>query len=413
VLFPWLYGSADGHGHGDAPQVTPAVLHQLVDAVCEAGRAAGSVVLVTVPVTRRGPHPRAADRVRTLAETFTAHGLPVRAGGDVTDQATASSLVTRACGTRYTRRAVDLPDLLTAAAADALHADRVVLADGLAPGQHLRGRSLLAPLSRLHPADPFAPPPPGAKRPPAGTDARWATALTLGLTGHADPLNGVDSYPTAVRERLNPLWRHLTRLGLTGHHGPALAAGPPHLHADPGHRRGEPVTVPLFGAPVPAARTRALVAAAALAGPPYLMVDDLTPRFSYPHYDPDRARAHYLRLASDHAGRVRFVTDLPGLARRVDHALATVTHADLRAAAGPRADRLRGALTGYDAVHLAVMALCCTGQAPSTLAVTSANARAARLLARLGAPRRLITVTTDGNPADLTVPARWLTGEHP
>ncbi|MGH3887190.1 MAG: hypothetical protein ACRDSZ_11605 [Pseudonocardiaceae bacterium] len=83
---------------------------------------------------------------------------------------------------------MDLPDLLTAAAADTFGATDVVLADGLAPGDHLKTMRLLAPLSRLHErVDPFAAPPPEAKKPPAGSDALWASAFTLALSDARRP----------------------------------------------------------------------------------------------------------------------------------------------------------------------------------------------------------------------------------
>ncbi|MGH3887189.1 MAG: hypothetical protein ACRDSZ_11600 [Pseudonocardiaceae bacterium] len=179
------------------------------------------------------------------------------------------------------------------------------------------------------------------------------------------------------------------------------------------HRRGNPVAVPLFGAPRLSEGTRTLVAAAALAGPPTLIVDDLTPRFCYRTYPVADTRAHYQHLADDHHGRVRFLTELPDLADRIDQVLDTLTHADVRIAAGPRAHRRRGALTGFDAVHLATMGVCCTATDDDTLtlAVKSSNVAHLRALTPLGLKPRLLTCTGTGTlaTADLRVPAHWLT----
>ena len=159
------------------------------------------------------------------------------------------------------------------------------------------------------------------------------------------------------------------------------------------HPQGSPIAVPLFGAPAISDETRTLVAAAALAGPVTLIVDDLTPRFCYRTYSADQARGHYRRLSHQHHGEAVFLTDPPDLADRINQALDTLTFADLRKATGPRAARRRGALTGFDAIHLAVMGVACTTATAAatakecgTLAVKSANAAHAHVLTQLGAP---------------------------
>ncbi|MEU1377950.1 hypothetical protein ABZ442_30500 [Streptomyces triculaminicus] len=406
VLFPLTYAQR--------PRVTTAVFHHLIDAACEAQRAGAWAALVSVPTGRRGPHPQAGDTIRRIAAIFAAHGLPVDAAGDVSEMTSPTHLVARACTTAYTRRAVDLPALLTAAAADSLGVTDIALADGIARTDRFTALRLLVPLSRLHDrTDPFAAPPAGAKKPPSGSDALWASAFTLALTATADPDQDRDAYVAALGRRAGPLWHQLRTQHLTAHHDPAPGNEPLRIRATD-HPRGTPVTIPLFGAPTIAASTRTLVAAAALAGPPTLVIDDLTPRFCYRTYPAGEARAQYQRLADDHHGHTRFLTDDSDLADRIAHALDTLTHTDLRTAAGPRADRRRGALTGFDAVHLAVMGVACTTGDPTTLAVTPSNASSIRALRPLAVTDRLLTCTGTGEitTSDLHVPAHWIT-HHP
>ncbi|MCR8945116.1 hypothetical protein NW249_23650 [Streptomyces sp. OUCMDZ-4982] len=405
VLFPLLYTKR--------PQITTASFHHLIDAACEAERGGGRVLLVSVPTSRHGPDPKAGHTVRRIAQVFAAHGLPVSASGDVSELTGAAHLVARACTMGCTRRAVDVPDLLTAAAADALGATAVVLNHGLVPGRNLHTLPLIAPLSRLHdPGNPFAEPPPEAKKPPAGSDALWSSAFTLALTGAADPSQDRQAYVAALGRRTGPLWHQLRRDQLTGHYAAPAPNEPLRIRADD-HPLGNPVNVPLFGAPAISDSTRLLVAAAALAGPVTLVIDDLTPRFSYRTYPAGEARARYQRLAADHGGQARFLTDLPDLHDRIENALGTLTHGALRTAAGPRSSRRRGALTGYDAVHLAVMGVCCTtGTDPgTTVAVKPANLGQLRVFSTLGPPARLLTCTGTGDIAtgELHVPAHWIT----
>ncbi|MFJ2110742.1 hypothetical protein ACIOEX_02245 [Streptomyces sp. NPDC087850] len=405
MLFPLLYTQR--------PQITVAAFHHLIDAACEAERGGGRVLLVSVPTSRHGPHPKAGELVQRIATVFTAHGLPVTASGDICELTGAAHLVARACTMGCTRRAVDVPDLLTAAAADALAAQTVVLTDGLIPGRNLHTLTLMTPLSRLHDRnDPFAEPPPQAKKPPAGSDALWSSAFTLALTGAAVPDHDRHAYVAALGRRTGPLWHQLRREQLTGHYSAPTTSEPLRIRADD-HTLGTPLNVPLFGAPAISDSTRALVAAAALAGPVTLVVDDLTPRFSYRAYPAGETRARYQRLAADHHGHVRFLTDMPDLPDLIEHALGTLTHGALRTAAGPRSGRRRGALTGYDAVHLAVMGVCCTTGTDenATVAVKPANLAQFKVFTALGPPARLLTCTGSGDIAtgDLHVPAHWIT----
>ncbi|MFJ1591028.1 hypothetical protein ACIOD0_12410 [Kitasatospora albolonga] len=116
---------------------------------------------MSVPASRHGPDPKAGHAVRRIAQVFAAHGLPVAARGDVSELTGAAHLVARACTMGCTRRAVDVPDLLTATAADALGATAVVLTDGLIPGRNLHTLPLISPFSRLH--DPGNPPLPNRR----------------------------------------------------------------------------------------------------------------------------------------------------------------------------------------------------------------------------------------------------------
>ncbi|MBT2509014.1 hypothetical protein J7I98_24620 [Streptomyces sp. ISL-98] len=135
--------------------------------------------------------------------------------------------------------------------------------------------------------------------------------------------------------------------------------------------------------------------------------------FSYRTYPAGEARARHQRLASDHHGDVRFLTDLPELPDLIENALGTLTHGALRTAAGPRSGRRRGALTGHDAVPLAVMGVCCTTgtDESATVAVKPANLAQFRVFTALGPPARLLTCTGSGDIAtgELHVPAHWIT----
>jgi len=399
-LFPLLYN--------ERPAVTPLLLHQLTDAAAEAQRAGRRLLLLTVPTGRSGRHPDAGETGKLVAAAFTGHGLPVEAAGDAGTQA-GNRLADRAATTAFTRRAVDLPDLLTSASADALGAERIVLAGGLRTGRNLAKAPLLVPLARLHhPRDPFALPPPDAKRAPAGTDALWSSALALELTHSAEPDHHPDGYLTELGARLRPVWNQLRRQRVTGRQ-PDAEAAPVRISCDR-HRHGNPVAVPLFGAPLASRGTAALVGAAALAGPVALVVDDLTPRWCYPAYPHTEARDQYRLLAAEHGGTAQFLTDLPDLPDLLAAALDRLTVAELRSACGPRAGRDRGALTGWDAVHLAVMAVACTSTTAPTLAAQAANLRQ---LATVHPTAATVSVTgTHTAGATATVPASWLTDSN-
>ena len=397
LLFPLLYT--------DRATLTPLAFHQLVDAASEARRTGRKVLLLAVPTGRGGPQPVAGRAVEQIAAAFTAHGHAVDAAGDACDQASARHLVARAATAAFTRRAVDLPDLLAAAAADTLGSDQVCLSAGLRTGRSLARTGQFVPLARLqHPTDPFACALPQAKRAPAGSDSLWASAFTLELTHHAGPAPDSGSYLDELGSRLRPLWNRLYRRQLTGRQ-PDAAATPLRIHCGR-HPRGAPVAVPLFGALTPSAATTSLIAAATLASRPALVVDDLTPRWCYPHYPRSRVRARYQHLAARHGGSTRFLSDLPDLPDRLQTTLTRLTLADLRAAAGPRSSRTRGALTGWDAIHLAVMGLACTAADAPTIAVQAANLRQLATLLP-DAATLSITGTIPGD-ATATVPVSWL-----
>lgn len=400
LLFPLLYAGR--------PRVTPLLFHQLVDAAAEARRAGRTLQLLTVPTSRGGPCPDADRIAGQIADAFTACGYPVDDAGDAAGQASATALAARAARAAYSRRAVDLPDLLVAAAADTLGTSQVFLTAGLRAGRNLTRLKLTAPLARLHhPSDPWAPRPPGAKQPPAGTDSLHATAFTLGLTHSAAAGPGPASYLDEVHARLRPLWNQLRRQDLIGHqHEPRPA--PLRINSTR-HARGTPVAVPLFGTPVLSAATTTLVTAAALAGPPALAIDDLTPRWCYPRYPADRARDAYRQLAARHDATITFLTDLPDLDTRLNTALNRIAVDDLRAATGPRSNRARGALTGWDAIHLAVMHVACTITGAPALAVQAANLRQAAIIAP-DTPAISVTGTLHAGHAQATatVPVSWL-----
>ncbi|GAB3165217.1 hypothetical protein GCM10027059_22590 [Myceligenerans halotolerans] len=396
IVFPLLYAHR--------ARITPIAFHQLIDAAQEAARMHSHVVLTSVPTGRGGPDPSAPSIVVRTAQAFTDVGLDVRPGPDLA-ATPPQTLLARLCSSRMTRRSVDLANILVAAAADASATTHVLLADGLAAGDQLRGFDLHAPLTRLcHPREPFAPPPAGAKRLPAGQDARWAAAFTLNLT------ETTSTYDSAtLSARTGPLWHRLHREQLTGPRTPDTEASiRAHIN---GHERGDEVTIPLFGAPVVAPPSTALLDYAAVAGPMTLIVDDLTPALAYADHSPESLRKTYNSAAAARGGRSLFLSELPELAARLEDALATLTLGDLHRAVGPRSRRVRGHLTGYDALHLAVMGLACTARPGTTIALRAANLAQLRVLNGLSPITRTITCSGQGaiEDAHLSVPARWLT----
>lgn len=396
IVFPLLYTNR--------VRITPIAFHQLIDATQEAARLHSHVVLTPVPTGRGGPDPNAVSVITQTAQAFTDSGLDVRPGPDLA-AAPPHALLARLCASRMARRGVDLANILVAAAADAASTRHVVLADGLAAGDQLRQFELHGPLSRLcHPRDPFAAPPPGAKQLPAGQDALWASAFTLTLTHTTSTYDSTD-----LSTRIGPLWHRLRREQLTGPRGPE-SDGTIRVHVS-GHEHGEEVTVPLFGAPALAPPTAALLDSAAVAGPITLVVDDLTPTLAYTAHSPEALRETYRSAAAPRGGCAVFLSDLPDLSARLDKALATLTIGDLHRAAGPRSTRARGNLSGYDALHLAVMGLACTARPGTTIALKAANVAQLRVLSALSPQTRTITCSGQGpiEDAHLSVPTHWLT----
>lgn len=396
VLFPLLYTHR--------ARITPIAFHQLIDAAQEAARMHSHVVLTCVPTGRGGPDPTAHSIVTRTAQAFSDAGLDVRPGPDLTTTP-SQTLVARLCASGLARRSVDLANILVAAAADASSTTHVLLADGLAAGEQLRELDLHAPLTRLcHPREPFAAPPPGAKQLPAGQDARWAAAFTLNLT---ETTSTYDS--TVLSTRAGPLWHRVRREQLTGRRAPDTNERI-RVHIN-GHERGNEVAVPLFGAPKIAPPTHALLDCAAVAGPMTLVVDDLTPALAYADHSPEALRETYKSAAATRDGGSIFLSELPELPARLEAALATLTVGDLHRAAGPRSRRVRGHLTGYDALHLAVMGLACTARPGTTIALRAANLAQFRILTALSPMTRTITCSGQGpiEDAHLSVPASWLT----
>jgi hypothetical protein len=415
LLFPVAYtGSL---------KVTAAVFHQLLDACCEAARARSHVALAAVPLGRSGCTGDAAKSLQQICAALAAAGLPADPLADIRDLAGMSAhLVRRLCATSFTRRSTDLADLLVSAIADTAGTSWVYLAEPVIAGRHLSNQVGVAPLCRLYSADPFAAPPPYAKVLPAGSDALWATAFTMGLVDEPVLPRQRDSMEQAVRARVAAAWNRLRRQDLTAHRAVTVDPEPLRLRIDA--PRPVQVVVPLFGAPRIGPATRALVEATALVADGLeLVVDDLTPRFSYRAYSVDDARQGYTALAQQWGGRVSFLTDSgPGrLAEQIQEALRSLTLADL-AAAAPRgkANRRRGGLTGYDAIHLGVMAVACAEQPRALLAVRSANLPAVHALTRVHRPPGLLvwsgtdqTAAVEVDRCEVRALASWVRAARP
>lgn len=377
LLFPLAY-------HG-IPQLTAGLFHQLVDACCEAQRANARVLLAAIPIGRSETSCGAARIIDSIAELFRTHGWDVWSAGDLCNlDGLGKHLTTRARTTSYTRRAIDLPDMLTAAACDATATDWVYLADGTMPGRHLHRFCATAPLGRLHtPGQPFAPPPPAAKRVPAGTDQVWSAALTLGLTDKVGiGLHRHEHMQADVKAKLGPLWKKLTSAGFTRHYG-VVSDEPRRLTlTGPAH---DTMVIPLFGAPRTSAATDALIAAAAATCTTELVVDDVTPRVFYTAYRPDDVRSAFTRLATSHRCTATFLSELDPaeLTARITSMLDLFTVGDLIEASPPgRVNRSRGSFTGYDAIHLAVMAVASTIRHGAALAAQAHNVPALKVIAR-------------------------------
>lgn len=406
LLFPLLYHHR--------PRVTAALFHQVIDAYQEGRRTRRRVCLVGAAVGRGVPAEDASHDLAAICEVLDDEGWPVDLGGDVAElDGCAWHLAARARRTSYTRRATDLPDLLIAAAYDAVGASAVYLSEGVTGGRSIGRLPAVAPLGRLHtPGDPFAAVPPEAKLRPAGYDQIWGAAFTLGET-NAVGLPDDDRLDAArrVQRRLEPTWRALRRTGLTAHHG--LAPSDTRRVAVSGERRVE-VTVPLFGARVISASTGSLVEVASAFAEATLVVDDVTPILLYRSVDIGTIRTAFSRLASGAGGHTSFLGDLDTafLHERIRQALETLTMADLIAASPHgKPGRAQAIFTGYDAIHLAIMAVACGLRSGSALAAQAANVPAVRALSRLHGIDSLIVRSGPAGPVkehEFRLDAAWL-----
>jgi hypothetical protein len=406
LLFPLLYHHR--------PRVTSALFHQVIDACQEGRRTRRRVCLVGAAVGRGEPAEDTSHDLAEICEVLNDEGWPVDRGGDVAElDGCTWHLAARARRTSYTRRATDLPDLLIAAAYDAVGASAVYLSEGVTGGRSIGRLPAVAPLGRLHtPGDPFAPAPNEAKLRPAGYDQIWGAAFTLGETNAtALPNNERLDVARRVRQRLEPAWRALRRAGLTVHHG--LAPSDTRRVVASGERRAT-VTVPLFGARVISDLTNSLVEAAAALAKATLIVDDVTPTLLYRSVDVGAIRAGFRRLATGAGGHVSFLGDLDAaiLHERVHEALETLTMADLVAASPHgKPGRVQAAFTGYDAIHLAIMAVACGLRSGSALAAQAANVPAVRALSRLHGIDSLIVRSGPAGPVqehEFRLDAAWL-----
>lgn len=381
--------------HADTARVTAQQFCEITDAACEARRIDGEMILAGIPVGRARLPDDTTERVRLrrIAEAWQRRGFPVRAAGMVhTLPGAATRLVERARRSAFRRRALDLVDLLAAAAADALGTRRVYLAAHVQARRNLGELECVSPLCQLYLPDPFADPPSQAKLRPAGSDALWFLAFTLGpveTTGISDARRDIRQQ---VKASVAGIWNDLRAQGLTAHR--ALTPGAEDLELRVTRLRDQAdaiseasVVAPLFGAPTIAESTRRFLAALTTVVAPArltLCVDDLTPRFLYRGGGGERAV--YRSMAADLGCDLRLLSDLEPaeLTDRIDDTLARLRGADLVRAVPPGIlTRVRGRLTGYDAVHLAVMATCLeAGPKPGLIAAKGANYAALQRLAR-------------------------------
>lgn len=387
ILYPLVYA--------DVPRVTAQQFCEITDAACEAQRGGGKVALAGIPVGRARLPEDATDRVklRRIAEAWQRRGFPVEAAETVYSLPDAAKpLVERARRSAFRRRALDLVDLLTAAAADALGTQRVYLAAHVQVRRNLGELECVSSLCRLFSPDPFADPPPHAKLRPAGSDALWFLALTLGLVETTRISHARHDTRQQVQASVAGAWNDLRAQSLTAHRAiePAtedLELRVTRLDDQPEPIARAPVVAPLFGAPTIADSTRRFLAAVTTvvaSARLTLCVDDLTPRFLY--RDPGDIGAAYRSLAGDLGCDLRLLSDLEpaDLTDRIATILTRLRGADL-ARVVPRGTlaRLRGGLTGYDAVHLAAIATCLeAGPKPGLIATTGANLAALHRLAR-------------------------------
>lgn len=387
ILYPLVYT--------DTPRVTAQQFCEITDAACEAQRAGTNVVLAGIPLGRARLTNDAGNRAQLgrIAQAWQHRGYPVDAADAVhTLPAVATPLVERARRSAFRRRALDLADLLAAAAADAVDARRVYLAAHVQARRNLGDLETVSSLCRLYGPEPFTDPPAQAKLRPAGSDALWFLAFTLGLVDAERITPARQEVCQQVREAVAGVWNDLRAQSLTAHQ----AIAPPEenlelrltrLGDQPTAGTDQPVVAPLFGAPTIGASTRHFLAALTTVTPAErvtLCVDDLTPRFLY--RDPGDIGATYRYLAADLGCGLRLLSELDpdDLSERLATILARLSADDL-ARVVPRGTlaRLRGGLTGYDAIHLAVIAACLqAGPKPGLLATKSANLAALHRLAR-------------------------------
>ncbi|GAA1381175.1 hypothetical protein [Catellatospora chokoriensis] len=406
LLFPLLYHHR--------PRITSALFHQMVDACQEARRNQRRLCLVGAAVGRGEPVEDASYDLTVICDVLNDEGWPADLGGEVAElDDCARHLAARARRTSYTRRATDLPDLLISAAYDAVGASAVYLGEGVNGGRCIGRLPTVAPLGRLHtPGDPFASAPEAAKLRPAGYDQVWGAAFTLGETNTSAVTD--DERPDVVhkvRQRLEPTWRALRRAGLTAHSG--LAPSDSRRVVASGERRAK-VAVPLFGARTISAPTISLVKATAALGEVTLVVDDLTPLLLYRSADAAAIRAGFRQLAARTGGQVSFLGDLDAtvLQERIQEVLERLTMAELIAASPHgKPGRSRPTFTGYDAIHLAIMAVACGLHDGSALAAQAANVPAVRALSHLHGIDSLVVRSGPAGPVrdhEFRLDAAWL-----
>ncbi|MGH3800243.1 MAG: hypothetical protein ACRDTD_08955 [Pseudonocardiaceae bacterium] len=390
--------------HDGAIRVTARVFCEVTDAAFEAARAGAEVILVGLPLGRAARRDNTTRRLDQFAAAWRCIGLPVRAAGDVSElEGVAQHLVEAARQNAFTRRARDLPDLFTAAAAAALGIDTVYLGQGCGFGHSLRGRGVLGSLGRLYGADPFAAPPPSGKRRPAGSDSLWELAFTAELTDRIQLGLEREAAGRAVRERLARGWNTLRRVQMTAHYPLAAPDVVPielQLTATSATEFDHmPVILPLFGSPVIAPTTGALIeyVASAVGGELVtVVVDDLNPRYLYSNYDFAAVQGRWRTAASQVGCHLEFLSDRDPqqLAIDITVVFGQLTGEDLHAVlpAG-RLNRARGGATGYDAVHLATMAVAACRDQPVVVAVRAANLTAVERFTRHSQIRGILVLS--------------------
>ncbi len=389
--------------HDGVIRVTARVFCEVTDAAFEAARAGSEVTLVGLPLGRAARRAGAARQLNQLAAAWGRIGLPVRAAEDVSGLAgVAEHLVDSARRNAFTRRARDLPDLFTAAAAAALGIDTVYPGQACGVGHSLRSHSVLASLGRLYGAGPFDDPPSTSKRRPAGSDSLWELAFTAELTDRTQLGAEREEIRRATRERLAQTWNVLRRAQMTAHRLSVASCVPVELtlKAVPAAEFDRTqVILPLFGSPVIAATTGTLIEyVASVAGAELvtIVVDDLNPRYLYRDYDLTTVQGRWQTASSRVGCHLEFLSDRDPqqLAIDITVALGQLTGEDLCAVlpAG-RLNRARGGATGYDAVHLATMAVAACRDQPMVVAVRAANLTAVECFARHSPIRGILVMT--------------------